>query len=527
MDREVGRPAIDEGLRLRRLRDLLGLTQRELALEMRVAHGAIATWESGKQSPPGPVLKLLELYEEELGVAAELPSAERLRTSSFARNLALTRAAANGFARAAAMALERILASDGERNAITARAHAAIARNLVVTLGDLKGAAMKVGQTLGYFDFTLPEAAANEFATLQLVSRHMSPATVTQVFLEEFGETPRALFAEWSPAPFAVASIGQVHRARLRNGAEVAVKVQYPRIVEAIDADLRSANAIDKFSCLLFRGQERGVLMAELRERFTEECDYRIEAGNLETFRRLWADAPGIRFPRLYPEFTRRRVLVTSFEHGTPFDEFARTADAAARNRVGQTLWRFGWESIFRHGVFHADPHAGNFLFGKGPDGDGELIVLDFGCTKRLAPYTISCWSEALRATLERRPRDVRTQLEALGFSRNARRFDFDAHNRLIIGVYEPWLRSSFEFSPEFAERAWRMSFIENPNKYRANVPRDFFFANRLQFGMYSLLGKLRASGDFRSLPLDLIYAPGEPRPGPFTPQEVSALLMT
>ena len=121
----------------------------------------------------------------------------------------------------------------------------------------------------------------------------MSPAAVAQVFLEEFGEPPRKLFAEWSPTPFAAASIGQVHRARLASGEEVAVKVQYPEVVAAIDADLRSAAIFDRLSSLLFRGQERGAFMAELRERFTEECDYRIEAANQEEFRRRWAGRAG------------------------------------------------------------------------------------------------------------------------------------------------------------------------------------------------------------------------------------------
>src|SRR5262245_23519644 len=135
---------------------MLGLTQREFALEMKVAHGAIAAWESGKQSPPGPVIKLLEIYEEELGVESPASAIVQLDTSVTMRTLALTGAAANGFVRAVATMFGRMLAPRNERKAITQRAHAAIARNLVTTLGNLKGAAMKVGQTLGYLDFTLP-----------------------------------------------------------------------------------------------------------------------------------------------------------------------------------------------------------------------------------------------------------------------------------------------------------------------------------------------------------------------------------
>jgi transcriptional regulator with XRE-family HTH domain len=219
-----------EAARLRRLRTTLGLTQRELATEFNVAHGAIGAWESGKQTLPGPVIKLLDLYEQEIGIGEDDGGIVRLKTSMLARSAALSSTAAKASVQVAAMWLERMLANDEHRNAITARTHAAIARNIVSTLGDLKGVAMKVGQTLGYLDHALPESTRAEFATLQITSRPMSPAVVAQVFLEEFGETPRQLFAEWSPVPFAAASIGQVHRARLKSGEEVAVKVQYPAV---------------------------------------------------------------------------------------------------------------------------------------------------------------------------------------------------------------------------------------------------------------------------------------------------------
>src|SRR5215831_1949071 len=135
-----------EASRLRRLRDNLGLTQREFAVEIHVAHGAVAAWESGKQSMPGPVLKLLELYEEELGIGDDVDGLSTLKTSFASRNFALSRAAGGAVARATAMAFERLLANDEHRNAITRRAHVAIARRMVETLGELKGAAMKLGQ---------------------------------------------------------------------------------------------------------------------------------------------------------------------------------------------------------------------------------------------------------------------------------------------------------------------------------------------------------------------------------------------
>jgi predicted unusual protein kinase regulating ubiquinone biosynthesis (AarF/ABC1/UbiB family)/DNA-binding XRE family transcriptional regulator len=509
-----------EAARLRRLRSTLGLTQRELAVEFKVAHGAIASWESGKQTLPGPVIKLLELYEEELGIGLDDHGIVRLKTSMLARNAALSRSTAAAVTQAIGGWLERMLAGDERRNAITTRTHAAIARGVVESLGDLKGLAMKVGQMLGYIDYALPPGAREEFSSLQLSSRAMSPAAIAQVFLEEFGEPPRKLFAEWSPTPFAAASIGQVHRARLVSGELVAVKVQYPNIVEAIEADLRSAAIFDRLSSLLFRGQERGAFVAEIRERFTEECDYRLEAANQEEFRRLWAGRPGIRIPKVFHDLSRRRVLVTSLEPGENLKSFLTHATQEQRDRTGLTLWQFCFESMFRHGVFHCDPHAGNFLLD-----DGGLVVLDFGCVKRFPQDDLRTWRDAMRATLERDTAALRKRLVDARTVPATAHYDFDYDVWMIYNFYEPWLRDApFRFTREFAQRAWQTSVVDSPNKFRINTPRNWFMANRTQFGLYSLLGSLEATANYRECILDLLYSPGEERPAPFTEAEIALL---
>jgi predicted unusual protein kinase regulating ubiquinone biosynthesis (AarF/ABC1/UbiB family)/DNA-binding transcriptional regulator YiaG len=514
------RPNPGEGARLKRLRSVLGLSQRELAAEFRVTHGAVAAWESGKQAPPGPVVKLLDLYEEEIGIGADDGGIVRLKTSMLSRGAALSRAAATAFTQSMAAWLERMLAADEHRNAISERAHAAIARNLVATLGDLKGLALKVGQTIGYLDYDLPEAARAAFSTLQIASRPMSPVNVAHVFLEEFGEPPRRLFAEWSPQPFAAASIGQVHRARLASGEEVAVKVQYPAIVDAIDSDLRSAAIFDRLGGLLFRGQEPGSFLAEMRERFLEECDYRIEAENQEEFRRRWAGRPGIRIPTVHHEFTRRRVLVTSLEAGENLDGYLRHASPEARARAGLALWQFCFESFYRHGCFHADPHAGNFLFAN-----DALVVLDFGCVKRFPPAHVALWRETMRAAMARDGATIRDLMIGSRSVPDPARYDFEYDIRTLYTFYQPWLRDApFQFTREFAEATWRMAVVDNPNKFRVNTPKDWFLANRTQFGLYSMLGRLEACANYHRPMLDLLYEPGEPRPASFAESELALL---
>ena len=418
-----------EAARLRRLRATLGLTQRELAVEFKVAHGAIAAWESGTRTLPGPAVRLLELYEEELSLGPD-DGLAKLKTTTAARTFALSKAAGGVMVRMAAATLERMLADDAHAGAITRRTQVAVARNVVEALGALKGVAMKVGQTFATWDFAIPDASQAELRTLLTSSRPMSPAAIAQVVLEELGAPPRQIFAEWSLTPFAAASIGQVHRARLPSGEEVAVKVQYPAIVDAVTANLQSAVLVDRLAGLLFRGQEPGVFVDELRERFLEECDYRLEAEHQESFRKTWLARPGVRIPRVYTELSTRRVLVTELCQAEGFESFVAGASRAAKNRAALTIGRFALESMFRHGRFNADQHPGNFLF----EG-GDVVFLDFGCVKRPAPAFAAAWRRFTRAALERDRQQARAAFIDMRMLLDPERYDYDYHWRMIVAA--------------------------------------------------------------------------------------------
>lgn len=512
-----------EAARLRRLREALGLSQRELAAEFRVAHGAVGLWESGARTIPGPVLKLMDLFEEELGMnerAAPATTLTTLPTSFLSRGLRLSRTAAAATARAAASALTRIFASEEHASAVAATTQAAIARQIVDTLGEMKGFAMKVGQMASYLDFAVPEEVRDVLATLQRSTPPMAPRVVAEVFVEELGATPRKLFAEWSPQPFAAASIGQVHRARLTSGEAVAVKVQYPGVTEAIKADLKNAALIDRASCLIFRAQQPGVMLAELRDRFLEECDYRLEAANQEEFRRLWQGRRGVAVPRVFGELSTRRILVSELVEGEDFRAFAARAGQAERDRAGEALWEFAMESTFRHHLFNGDPHPGNYLFT--PQG---VTFVDFGCVKRYEAAHVARWRSFVRATLERDvPRANRLWVE-MGLAPDPARYDFDFHQRMIRTMYEPWLLDRpFTFTSEYLARAWKATSFENRNRSRMNVPSEWVFAHRLDTGLYALLAKLGATANWRRKMLDILYGPGEPRPEPFSEHEVALL---
>jgi predicted unusual protein kinase regulating ubiquinone biosynthesis (AarF/ABC1/UbiB family) len=460
------------------------------------------------------VLKLLELYEEELGLlGAEASNGlMRIETSRGSRNRALARCSAGAFAQLGLLPLLQLLAPEEQRSALGARTHAAVGRHLAQTLGELKGVAMKLGQLLGHADFGLPGAAQEELRSLLISSRPLSPARVAQTFLEELGVTPRQLFGEWSPTPFAAASIGQVHRARLSSGEEVAVKVQYPAIADAIRSDLASAALLERLSSLLFRGQEPGAFLAEVRERFAEECDYRLEAERQERFRRWWLGRPGVLIPRVFPELCTRRILVSELRSGESFDSFLHHASQPERDRAGQLIAQFAFESIFRHGVFNADPHPGNYLFE-----DGNVVFLDFGCVKEFAPELLARWKRLMRSTLGSDLEQAQQLWIEIGMVPWPERYDFRYHQHMMQTLYEPWLQVPFRFTPEFVTRLWRVMMVDNPNRFCTNNPKDWVFVNRLQWGLYAVLARLQACADFRSPILALLREPEQASSGAAT----------
>jgi transcriptional regulator with XRE-family HTH domain len=523
--------------RLRRVRGRLGLSQREMARELDVVHGAVGLWESGARPLPGPVLRLLSLYEQDLGLAAEPsgsasgadmnPAAidpgcplERLPVSRIYRSAKLTRTAAGVAARATLLSLGRMFVDRDRARVLSASAHAAIAVRIADTLGEMKGLAMKIGQSAGYLDFALPDEARAALTSLCVRSRPMAPSAVTDVFLRELGATPRRLFAEWSPQPFAAASIGQVHRARLRSGELVAVKVQYPRIVDAIDADLRNTLLAEQASALIFRGVEPGVFSTELRERFLEECDYRQEAANQQELRRLWSGRDGICIPRVFEEMTTTRILVTELATGDDFETFAAGASQAQKDRAGDLMYRFAYESIFRHGLFNADPNPGNYLFHE-----GGVTFLDFGCVKRFPAEHLTRWRAVIRAILERDfSRAAELWIES-GYIPDPETFDFAFHHRLSLHLHQPWLvQGPFTFTREFIERTWRMAWPENRNRFRLTTPKHWVFTYRLNWGLYAVLAKLGARGNWRAPIVDLVYREDELRPLPYSSSELALL---
>src|SRR3954470_22680471 len=255
------------------------------------------------------------------------------------------------------------LRSSEDADAATGERAAATARELVKQLGQLRGAAMKVGQVLSTVDFAaIPESEREEFKTTLAALRDDVPPlpfkAIEKLLREELEMPLQEAFSEFEEEAFAAASIGQVHRAVTTDGRHVAVKVQYPGIAEAVDTDLRNLNLLLPIVKRLAPGMDVRALAAELRERISEELDYEIEAQNHRAVARAWRGHPFIHVPPVDTRLSSRRLLVTELLEGRRFEQ-VKVLDAATRDRFGEIVFRFFFGTLLHLRRVSGDPHPG------------------------------------------------------------------------------------------------------------------------------------------------------------------------
>ena len=288
--------------------------------------------------------------------------------------------------------------TDARRQA-AARQQLKSAEALLKLFSGMRGAAMKVGQTLSAVDLGLvPEAIRPEFqqtlASLKNNAEPVSFAAIEKVVTSDLGEKLSVAFADFEQQPIAAASIGQVHRARLHDGRTVAVKVQYPGIAEAIHADMQNLRLGLKLLSAIAPGIDTGAIAEEIRERIIDELDYELEASNHRQMARAYRGHPFIVVPDVVTSLCRERVIVSEFVDGRPFAD-VRMAPGVDRDRIGEILVRFYLNGPLRHRMLNGDPHPGNALFLD----DGRVAFLDFGFFKQLSDPEVEQLLASTRAT--------------------------------------------------------------------------------------------------------------------------------
>jgi predicted unusual protein kinase regulating ubiquinone biosynthesis (AarF/ABC1/UbiB family) len=329
----------------------------------------------------------------------------------------------------------------------------------------------------------------------------MAPELAERVIREELGEEPSRRFARWDPQPVAAASIGQVHRAVLRDGRQVAVKVQYPGVDRAIRADLDNVEVLyGLFSAFALKGLDVRAIVDELRARMGDELDYRLEAAHQAGFARRYRGHPFIHVPDVVSEHSTARVLTSEWVDGSPWAEFVAQADQPAKERAGEVIWRFAQASIIRHGVFNGDPHPGNYRF----HADGSVTFLDFGLVKRWSADEWLRLEPCLDAIIDQQPARLVQAMEDVRFLESGHGLDADEIYAYVSAPYRPYLTDSFRFTRDFtADTIARVADVNGPYAHvvrKLNLPPSFVILDRVVWGISALLGKLEVGGPWRAM---------------------------
>ncbi len=344
-------------------------------------------------------------------MAKDLPTS-RVRRAAKVGRLAGTQTA-RGYATKAA----NLTRGEEGRRAAAERRQMEAAEQIFDVLGQMKGAAMKVGQVASFIDTggfppEFQERIQSKLAELRDAAPRVPFERMKKVVEDGLGEKLDDVFSEFGEEAVAAASIGQVYRARVReDGRDVAVKVQYPGVDSAVRADLQNLGLIMRVAKRIAPGMDAKAMTAEIRERLTDELDYEHEAQQHRAFARTWRGHPFIYVPPVVTELCSEHVLVTEWVDGIGFEE-VKEHDAPTRDRFGEIVFRFFFGSLYRNGHFSGDPHPGNYRLMP----DGRVAFIDFGMTKRVERADIDEEVDAIRAAMDGDAEALHQRLGAMGF---------------------------------------------------------------------------------------------------------------
>ena len=357
---------------------------------------------------------------------------------------------------------------------------------------------MKIGQMASYVDDGLSPSVRRTLSRLQDSVPPMSAELAAGVVEAELGMAPDRAFAQWDPEPIAAASIGQVHRAITHDGQAVAVKVQYPGIAEAIAADLDNVALLRRMLRITAPAQDVDALLAELRERVLEELDYRREAANQALVASYYDGHPTIGVPKVIGALSTRRMVTSELAVGARFAELAQWSQDE-RDLAAETIYRFVFRSLYEVRAFNGDPHPGNYLF----HGGGRVTFLDFGLVKHFTAGELHPLMQMARNLCVRNdPEEFRRSMEIAGFLRP----DAPISTEEVVehlAVFYATIREPgpLTIRPDYSSAVVRRFFdVRSPVAEYVSIPRSYVVLQRINLGLFAVLGELSATADWRSI---------------------------
>jgi predicted unusual protein kinase regulating ubiquinone biosynthesis (AarF/ABC1/UbiB family) len=386
------------------------------------------------------------------------------------------------------------------------------AKQIVAVLGTMKGAAMKLGQVMSFLDVGLVaeehrEEFQRELAKLRDAAPTVSFKQMRRVIEDDLEESISDVFTSFEEEPVAAASIGQVYRATLQDGREVAVKVQYPGVAGAVRADLQNLDMLMRVLKRMTPGMDVKAIAEEIKERIAEELDYELEAQNQRSLARIFAGHPFIVVPEVVSSLSREHVLVSEFVQGVGFEEL-KSRSQAERDRIGEIVFRFFLGCLYRHRQFSGDPHPGNFLLLA----DDRVAFLDFGLFKRMDSEPVELELACQRAVVEGDAATLHRLLAASGFLPQPERVDPE-HLLAFIEDAIWWYTTADEpvqLSPEIATHVMIESSDPRSSHFREMRHQDMrpehLFGRRMEMLTLAVLSQLRAQANWHRIAREWMY---------------------
>jgi len=436
---------------------------------------------------------------------------DKIPTSRLARTSRVGRLAAGQAARQLGTRAANLTRSDEEKDKAMARRQLETAQQIVAALGTMKGAAMKLGQVMSFLDVGLvDEQYREEFQATLAQLRDSAPkvswSQMKKVVESELEDPIEDVFETFDPVPIAAASIGQVYKARLESGRNVAVKVQYPGVAGAVRADMKNLGMILRLMKRVAPGLDAKEIGDEIRARIDEELDYELEAANQRALARQFRGHPFIVIPDVITSLSREKVIVTELVSGRGFEEMKQLPEAE-RNRLGEIIFRFYFGCMYRLHEFSGDPHPGNCILLD----DGRMAFLDFGLFKRISAQAADIELQSQRLGVERRSDELIAHMHAHGFIGDPSTWDEEQ----ILGMFDDitwWYTrdEEIELTPEIATDVTIQMSDPRSRHWGAmrneTLPRDHLFGRRLETLTLAVLGQLHARANWYRIAREWMY---------------------
>ncbi len=445
-------------------------------------------------------------------------SLDKIKSSLFSRSMSLAKFSLNAGAKLAAQGLTSALQSDAIKNEKWRAFIKDQAELLTTELGELKGSLMKAGQMLSIYGEHFFPPEANQFLkTLHQDSPPVKWEVIQEILTKQLGPEKCALL-EIDPVAIGTASLGQVHKAKIKStGDWIALKVQYPNVDKAIDNDLRAIRSFLYLIKLLPKDFNTDSIFKEIREMLVQETNYELEANLTEEYTALLNGDPRFVIPKVNREFSNRKILATSFELGLRVDdEKIKTLSQARRNQLALNFLDLYFKEIFDWNLVQTDPHFGNYKIRLGKKGEDQIILFDFGATRRYPEKFMKAYHRMIKAIFNNdRPQFEKAAVDLDFLHENDSPELRDIFSEMCLSLVEPFLdpsdpRNTNGQVAEDGTYDWKDTDLPQRSSQKVfkmmrsfvwrTPPREIIFLDRKAAGVFIFLGNLKARIQGRDL---------------------------